>query len=149
MAEDQRDARRRIIKLGVVAIGAVFAQGFAVRPGHDDQGVGQLAARPQQIEQRADLFVDEGDFPVVRVAARALGETAPLLLIGMVAFVADYPSSPLDPSTALPVQIYMWAGEAERAFVERTSAAIIVLLVFLILMNLTAVILRRRFERRW
>jgi len=81
--------------------------------------------------------------------ARALGETAPLLLIGMVAFVADYPASPLDPSTALPVQIYMWAGEAERAFVERTSAAIIVLLVFLILMNLTAVILRRRFERRW
>ncbi|AJY45336.1 phosphate ABC transporter permease PstA [Martelella endophytica] len=81
--------------------------------------------------------------------ARALGETAPLLLIGMVAFVADYPATPLDPATALPVQIYMWAGEAERAFVERTSAAIIVLLVFLILMNLTAVILRRRFERRW
>ncbi|QQM30137.1 phosphate ABC transporter permease PstA [Martelella lutilitoris] len=80
--------------------------------------------------------------------AQALGETAPLLLIGMVAFVADYPASPLDPATALPVQIYMWAGEAERAFVERTSAAIIVLLAFLILMNITAVILRRRFERR-
>ena len=81
--------------------------------------------------------------------AQALGETAPLLLIGMVAFVTDYPASPMDPSTALPVQIYMWAGEAERAFVERTSAAIIVLLAFLILMNVTAVILRRRFERRW
>ncbi|AMM85627.1 phosphate ABC transporter permease PstA [Martelella sp. AD-3] len=80
--------------------------------------------------------------------AQALGETAPLLLIGMVAFVADYPASPLDPATALPVQIYMWAGEAERAFVERTSAAIIVLLAFLILMNISAVILRRRFERR-
>ena len=81
--------------------------------------------------------------------ARALGETAPLLLIGMVAFVADYPSSPLDPATALPVQIYMWTNEAERAFVERTSGAVIVLLVFLALMNLLAILLRRRFERRW
>jgi phosphate transport system permease protein len=81
--------------------------------------------------------------------ARALGETAPLLLIGMVAFVADYPTSPVSPATALPVQIYMWSNEAERAFVERTSGAIIVLLVFLALMNLTAILLRRRFERRW
>jgi len=81
--------------------------------------------------------------------ARALGETAPLLLIGMVAFVADYPSTPLDPSTALPVQIYMWANEAERAFVERMSGAIIILLVFLMAMNITAIVLRRRFERRW
>ena len=81
--------------------------------------------------------------------AHALGETAPLLLIGMVAFVANYPTTPLDPSTALPVQIYMWANEAERAFVERTSGAIIVLLLFLAVMNITAIILRRRFERRW
>lgn len=81
--------------------------------------------------------------------ARALGETAPLLLIGMVAFVANYPSTPLDPSTALPVQIYMWANEAERAFVERMSGAIIILLVFLMAMNITAIILRRKFERRW
>lgn len=81
--------------------------------------------------------------------ARALGETAPLLLIGMVAFVANYPSTPFDPSTALPVQIYMWANEAERAFVERMSGAIIILLVFLMAMNLTAIILRRKFERRW
>ena len=81
--------------------------------------------------------------------ARALGETAPLLLIGMVAFVADYPSSPLQPATALPVQIYMWANEAERAFVEGMSGAIIVLLVFLMAMNITAIILRRKFERRW
>ncbi len=81
--------------------------------------------------------------------AHALGETAPLLLIGMVAFVADYPATPLDPSTALPVQIYMWANEAERAFVERSSGAIIVLLMFLALMNFFAIILRRRFERRW
>jgi phosphate transport system permease protein len=81
--------------------------------------------------------------------AHALGETAPLLLIGMVAFVVDFPGSPMQPSTALPVQIYMWANEAERAFVERTSGAIIILLVFLILMNLGAILLRRRFERRW
>jgi phosphate transport system permease protein len=81
--------------------------------------------------------------------ANALGETAPLLLIGMVAFVVDYPTTPFEPATALPVQIYMWANEAERAFVERTSGAIIVLLIFLIIMNLAAILLRRRFERRW
>ena len=81
--------------------------------------------------------------------AHALGETAPLLLIGMVAFVANYPTTPLDPSTALPVQIYMWANEAERAFVERTSGAIIILLLFLLVMNVGAILLRRRFERRW
>jgi phosphate transport system permease protein len=81
--------------------------------------------------------------------ANALGETAPLLLIGMVAFVVDYPTTPFEPATALPVQIYMWANEAERAFVERTSGAIIILLAFLIIMNLGAILLRRRFERRW
>ncbi|PTM97582.1 phosphate ABC transporter permease PstA [Mycoplana dimorpha] len=81
--------------------------------------------------------------------AHALGETAPLLLIGMVAFVANVPATPLEPSTALPVQIYMWANEAERAFSERTSGAIMVLLAFLIIMNLGAIMLRRRFERRW
>jgi len=81
--------------------------------------------------------------------AHALGETAPLLLIGMVAFVANHPTTPMDPSTALPVQIYMWANEAERAFVERTSGAIIILLLFLVVMNVGAILLRRRFERRW
>ncbi len=81
--------------------------------------------------------------------AQVLGETAPLLLIGMVAFVANFPATPMDPATALPVQIYMWANEAERAFVERTSGAIIILLMFLAVMNITAIILRCRFERRW
>ena len=81
--------------------------------------------------------------------AQALGETAPLLMIGMVAFIVDVPGGPLDPSTVLPVQGYLWADSPERAFVERTSAAIIVLLVFLIAMNTLAVIMRRRFERRW
>lgn len=81
--------------------------------------------------------------------AQALGETAPLLMIGMVAFIVDIPGGALDPSAVLPVQIYLWADSPERAFVERTSAAIMVLLAFLIAMNLLAVWLRKRFERRW
>ena len=81
--------------------------------------------------------------------ARALGESAPLLMIGMIAFIVDIPKGFMDPATVLPVQIYLWADSPERGFVERTSAAIMVLLGFLILMNLAAVLLRRRFERRW
>jgi phosphate transport system permease protein len=81
--------------------------------------------------------------------AQALGETAPLLMIGMVAFIVEIPKGVFDPSTVLPVQIYLWADSPERAFVERTSAAIMVLLGFLITMNALAVILRKRFERRW
>lgn len=80
---------------------------------------------------------------------QALGETAPLLMIGLVAFVVDIPSTPMDPATALPVQIYMWATAAERGFVERTAGATMVLLAFLFVMNATAVYLRRRFERKW
>lgn len=81
--------------------------------------------------------------------ARALGESAPLLMIGMVAFIVDVPTSMTSPATVLPVQIYLWADSPERAFVERTSAAIMVLLVFLIVMNGCAVYLRKRYERRW
>jgi phosphate transport system permease protein len=81
--------------------------------------------------------------------ARALGESAPLLMIGMVAFVVDAPKRLTDAATVLPVQVYLWARSPERAFVERTSGAIIVLLLFLLLMNGAAVILRNRFERRW
>lgn len=81
--------------------------------------------------------------------ARALGETAPLLMVGMVAFIVDIPRGFTDPATVLPVQVYLWADSAERAFVEKTSAAIMVLLAFLIAMNATAVYLRNRFERRW
>jgi len=81
--------------------------------------------------------------------ANALGETAPLLMIGMVAFIVDIPSGVLSSATVLPVQIYMWAGSPERGFVEKTSAAILVLLVVLLAMNATAIWLRRRFERRW
>jgi phosphate transport system permease protein len=81
--------------------------------------------------------------------AQALGETAPLLMIGMVAFIVDVPQGFMDPATALPVQIYLWADSPERAFVELTSAAIMVLLGFLLVMNMLAVYLRRKFERRW
>ena len=81
--------------------------------------------------------------------ARALGETAPLLMIGMVAFIVDVPGRLTDPATVLPVQIFLWADSPERAFVEKTSAAILVLLGFLVMMNLAAVLLRSRFERRW
>ncbi|MGA6927023.1 MAG: phosphate ABC transporter permease PstA [Desulfosarcina sp.] len=81
--------------------------------------------------------------------ARALGESAPLLMIGMVAFIVDIPGGFTDPSTVLPVQIYLWADSPERAFVERTSAATMVLLAFLITMNALAVVLRKRFEKRW
>ena len=81
--------------------------------------------------------------------AQALGETAPLLMIGMVAFIVDIPNSVMDPGTVLPVQIFMWADFAERMFIQKTSAAIIVLLGFLISMNAMAVYLRKKLERRW
>jgi phosphate transport system permease protein len=81
--------------------------------------------------------------------ARALGDTAPLLMIGMVAFIVDVPKSILEPATALPVQIFLWADAPERAFLEKTSAAIIVLLLFLVLMNIAAIVLRKKYELRF
>ncbi len=81
--------------------------------------------------------------------SKALGETAPLLMIGMVAFVINYPATPLDSATALPVQIYMWATEAERGFVQLTAAGTLVLLAFMITMNMVAIILRQRLTRKW
>ena len=81
--------------------------------------------------------------------AQALGETAPLILIGMVAFVVDIPSIPTDPSASLPVQVYLWSEQAERGFVEKTSATIMILLSFLITLNFIAVYLRQKFERKW
>jgi phosphate transport system permease protein len=80
--------------------------------------------------------------------AHALGETAPLLMIGMVAFIMDAPSGITDASTVLPVQIYLWADSPERGFTEKTSAAIMVLMAFLVVMNALAIYLRRRFELR-
>jgi phosphate transport system permease protein len=81
--------------------------------------------------------------------AQALGETAPLLMVGMVAFIVDVPTGFTDAATVLPVQVYIWADSPERAFEEKTAAAIMVLLAFLILMNAIAIFLRKKFERRW
>ena len=81
--------------------------------------------------------------------AQALGETAPLIMIGMVAFIVDVPTSVTSPATALPVQIFIWSDSAERAFYERSSLAIVCLLMFLIIMNLAAVILRRKLQKKW
>ena len=81
--------------------------------------------------------------------AQALGETAPLLMIGMVAFIVDIPQSITDPATVLPIQVFLWADSPERGFLEKTSAAILVLLGFLILMNTLAIYLRKKFEKKW
>jgi phosphate transport system permease protein len=81
--------------------------------------------------------------------ARAIGETAPLLMIGMVAFIADVPRGFTDPATAMPVQIFLWAGSPERGFAEKTASAILVLIVLLLALNALAIWLRRKYERRW
>ena len=81
--------------------------------------------------------------------AQALGETAPLLMIGMFAFVVDIPAGPLESATALPVQVYLWAESSERGYAELTAAGIMMILIFMALMNSFAIILRKKFERRW
>lgn len=81
--------------------------------------------------------------------AQALGETAPLLMIGMVAFIVDIPQGVTDPATVLPIQVYLWADSPERGFLEKTSAAILVLIGFLIMMNMIAIYLRNKFEKKW
>lgn len=131
----------------IIATRAALA---AVPPSIRSAALGLGASKMQMVFQHILPLAAPGILTGTIIGlARALGETAPLLLIGMVAFVADPPTTPFDPATALPVQIYMWANEAERAFVERMSGAIIILLVFLMAMNITAIVLRRRFERRW
>ena len=131
----------------IIATRAALA---AVPPSIRSAALGLGASKMQMVFQHILPLAAPGILTGTIIGlARALGETAPLLLIGMVAFVADYPKTPLDPATALPVQIYMWANEPERAFVERMSGAIIILLAFLMIMNITAIVLRRRFERRW
>ena len=83
------------------------------------------------------------------VLAHALGETAPLLMIGMVSFMPSVPESITQGATVLPVQVFIWESASERAFHERTAGAILVLIAFMILMNAVAIVVRRRFERRW
>ena len=126
----------------------------AVPPSIKDAALGVGASKMQTIFHHVLPLALPGILTGTIIGlAQALGETAPLLLIGMVAFVKDYPSAPpeglLDPAAALPVQVYNFTQRADPAFLERASGAIIVLLVFLLTMNIVAVLLRRRFERRW
>jgi phosphate transport system permease protein len=122
----------------------------AVPPSIREAALGMGASRMQMVTHHVLPLAMPGVLTGTIIGmARALGETAPLLMIGMVAFIVDVPKHLTDPATALPVQIYLWVDSPERAFVERTSAAIIVLLGFLIAMNALAVFLRRRLERRW
>jgi phosphate transport system permease protein len=126
----------------------------AVPPSIRDAALGLGASRMQTVFHHVLPLAAPGILTGTIIGlAQALGETAPLLLIGMVAFVRDFPAGPpegmFEPASALPVQVYNWTQRADPAFVERASGAIIVLLVFLVLMNTLAIILRRRFERRW
>ncbi|CAH0339338.1 phosphate ABC transporter permease PstA [Rhizobium sp. CECT 9324] len=135
----------------IIATRAAFK---AVPPSIRDAALGVGASKMQSIFHHVLPLAMPGILTGTIIGlARALGETAPLLLIGMVAFVREFPAGPpeglFNPASALPVQVYNWTQRGDPAFVERASGAIIVLLVFLIMMNLIAIILRRRFERRW
>ena len=126
----------------------------AVPPSIRDAALGVGASRMQSVFHHVLPLAMPGILTgVILGMAQALGETAPLLLIGMVAFVKNFPAAPpeglFDPASALPVQVYNWTQRADPAFIERASGAIIVLLVFLLCMNLIAIFLRRKFERRW
>ena len=122
----------------------------AVPPSIRDAALGVGASRMQTMLHHVVPLAMPGMLTGTIIGmAQALGETAPLLMIGMVAFIVDVPGSVTDPGTVLPVQIFMWADFAERMFILKTSAAILVLLAFLILMNAAAIIIRKKLERRW
>lgn len=126
----------------------------AVPPSIKDAALGIGASKTQMVFHHVLPLAMPGIMTGTIIGmAHALGETAPLLLIGMVAFVRDYPAAPpegfFDPASALPVQVYNFTRRADPAYLERASGAIIVLLVFLLAMNIIAVLLRRKFERRW
>ena len=122
----------------------------AVPPSIRDAALGVGASRLQTVLHHVLPLAMPGILTGMIIGlAQALGETAPLLLIGMVAFVRDFPGGLFDPAAALPVQVYNWTQRGDPGFVERASGAIIVLLLFLIVMNTVAILLRRKFERRW
>lgn len=122
----------------------------SVPPSIKEAAIGLGASRVQTLFQHTLPLAMPGILTGTIIGmAQALGETAPLLMIGMVAFVAEVPGGIMDPSTVMPVQIYLWSDSPERAFTERTSAAIMVLLGLLVAMNLIAIMLRKKFERRW
>ncbi|QIZ76487.1 phosphate ABC transporter permease PstA [Ferrimonas lipolytica] len=122
----------------------------AVPPSIKDAALGVGASKVQSVTHHVLPVAMPGMLTGTIIGmAQALGETAPLIMIGMVAFIVDVPQGPLDAATALPVQIYLWAENPEKGFAENTSAAIMVLLAFLAFMNTCAVLLRKRLERRW
>lgn len=122
----------------------------AVPPSIREAALGVGASKVQSIFHHVLPLATPGMMTgSILAMAHALGETAPLLMIGMVAFIADVPNGIMDSATVLPVEVFMWAGRPERAWSPRTSAAIIILLLFMILMNAVAILLRKRFERRW
>jgi len=122
----------------------------SVPPSIKEAAIGLGASRVQVLFQHTLPLAMPGILTGTIIGmAQALGETAPLLMIGMVAFVSDIPTGIFDPSTVMPVQIYLWSDSPERAFTERTSAAIMILLGFLVLMNVIAIVLRKKFERKW
>lgn len=140
--------------LALIVLPTIIIAGRAalktVPPSIREAALGMGASRMQMIAHHVLPLAMPGILTGTIIGmAHALGESAPLLMVGMVAFIVDVPHSIFDPSTVLPVQVYMWADSPERAFIERTSAAIIVLLVFLFLMNSIAIFLRHKFERRW
>ena len=122
----------------------------AVPPSIKD-GVLALGASPIQvtIDYILPLAMPGIMTGTILAIARALGETAPLIMIGMVAFIADIPHRFTDPATVMPVQIFLWSTNPELGFVEKTSAAIMVLLLLLMSINAVAIVLRKKFERRW
>ncbi len=122
----------------------------SVPPSIKQAAVGLGASRVQVLFQHTLPLAMPGILTGTIIGmAQALGETAPLLMIGMVAFVAEIPNGIFDPATVMPVQIYLWSDSPERAFSERTYAAIILLIAFLVVMNIFAILLRKKFERRW
>ena len=130
----------------IVTRASLLAVPDTIRDGAMALGASKMQAIFNQVLPLATPGICTG---VIISLARALGETAPLLMIGMIAFITDMPTSIMDPATALPAQIFMWADHPERAFVERTSAAILILLSFLIVMNAGAIYIRNKFEKKW
>ena len=130
----------------IVTRASLLAVPDTIRDGAVALGASKMQAIFNQVLPLATPGICTG---VIIALARALGETAPLLMIGMIAFIPDTPIAITDPATALPAQIYMWADHPERAFVERTSAAILILLSFLIVMNAAAIYIRHKFEKNW
>lgn len=139
-----------LMALPVVIISARAAL-KAVPPSIREAALGMGASRMQAVSHHVLPLAMPGILTgTILAMAHSLGETAPLLMIGMNSFITEIPQDPFaDPAAVLPVQIYIWADMPERAFVEKTSAAIMVLLMFLVIMNGTAIYLRKKFERRW